>query len=144
MTGEGNLAAFYISAVSNGINPLLYGWSSIIAARGGDDAARGLILAGMVAIDMLLYTFWGIALYSAGQAPYWRNGYIANTCVTLVLAGWMFLMRWVGFSLTIALLFASIDGTKGFVHSLIRRLLRSRLSGRLIWLWKNLVKFSSL
>jgi len=94
MTVAGNLAALYIAATSNGINPLLYGWSSIIASRGGDDAARSTILAGMVAFDMLLYTFWGIVLYPADDAPYWRNGYIAMVCVVAALSGWLFLVRW--------------------------------------------------
>lgn len=95
MTVAGNLAALYLAATSNGINPLLYGWSTIIASRGGDDAARSTILACMVAGDMLLYTFWGIVLYPADAAPYWRNGYIAMVCVVSALAGWLFLVRWV-------------------------------------------------
>lgn len=99
MTVAGNLAALYLSATSNGINPLLYGWSTIIASRGGDDAARSITMAGMVASDMLLYTFWGIVLYSADDAPYWRNGYIAMVCVVSTLAGWLFLVRWVSFTI---------------------------------------------
>ena len=109
MTVAGNLAALYLAATSNGINPLLYGWSTIIASRGGDDAARSTILAAMVASDMLLYTFWGIALYPADDAPYWRNGYIAMFCVVSALAGWLFLVRWVGF------LVLGISGLTGFV-----------------------------
>lgn len=97
MSIAGNLTAYYLAATSNGINPLLYGWSSVIAARGGDDAARSVILGGMVASDMLLYTFWGIALYSASDAPYWRNGYIAMLCVASLLAFWLFVLRWVSF-----------------------------------------------
>lgn len=99
MTVAGNLGALYLSSTSNGINPLLYGWSTIIASRGGDDAARSTILAGMVASDMLLWTFWGIVLYSADDAPYWRNGYIAMVCVVSMLSGWLFVVRWVSSSI---------------------------------------------
>jgi ACS family pantothenate transporter-like MFS transporter len=92
---SGNLTAYYLAATAYGINPLLYGWPSQIAAKTGDDAVRSVVLAGMVAMGMLLYTFWGIAIYPADEAPFWRNGYIAMICVSAVLAGWLFVMRWV-------------------------------------------------
>lgn len=95
MAVAGNLAALYLAATAYGINPLLYGWPSIIAARGGDDAARSVIIAAMVATGMLLYTFWGIALFPADHAPYWRNGYIATICIIVALGCWLFLLRWV-------------------------------------------------
>lgn len=96
MSLTGNLAALYLSSTSYGINPLLYSWSSNIVALTADDAARGVILASMAAFDGLLWTFWGIALYPADDAPYWRNGYIAMICVCVVLSSWLFLVRWVG------------------------------------------------
>jgi ACS family pantothenate transporter-like MFS transporter len=95
MTVAGNLGALYIAATAYGINPLLYGWPSIITVRGGDDAARSVIIASMVASGMLLYTFWGIVVYPANHAPYWRNGYIAMIVVIVCLGGWIFLLRWV-------------------------------------------------
>lgn len=95
MTVSGNLGALYIAATAYGINPLLYGWPSVITARGGDDAARSVIIASMVASGMLLYTFWGIVVYPANHAPYWRNGYIAMIVVIVCLGGWIFLLRWV-------------------------------------------------
>ncbi|CAH0024440.1 unnamed protein product [Clonostachys rhizophaga] len=94
MTVAGNLSALYIAATAYGINPLLYGWPSVITARGGDDAARSVIIASMVASGMLLYTFWGIVVYPANHAPYWRNGYIAMIVVIACLSGWIFLLRW--------------------------------------------------
>ncbi|KAM0272840.1 hypothetical protein ACHAQH_008576 [Verticillium albo-atrum] len=94
MSLAGNLTAFYLSSTSYGINPLLYSWSSNIAARTADDAARSVILASMAASDGLLWTFWGIALYPASDAPYWRTGYIAMICVCAVLSSWLFLVRW--------------------------------------------------
>ena len=97
MSVAGSLTALYLSSSSNGINPLLYGWSSVIASRSGDDAARSVVLAGMVASDMLLYTFWGIALYSADDGPYWRKGYIAMICVATALGAWLFVVRGVSF-----------------------------------------------
>ena len=95
MSLAGNLTAFYLSSTSYGINPLLYSWSSNIAALTADDAARSVILASMAAFDGLLWTFWGIVLYPADDAPYWRNGYIAMICVCAVLSSWLFLVRWV-------------------------------------------------
>ncbi|KAI9166358.1 Pantothenate transporter liz1 [Paramyrothecium foliicola] len=94
MSVNGNLAALYLAATAYGINPLLYGWPNIMAARDGDDAARSVILAAMVASGMLLYTFWGIVLYPADHAPYWRNGYIAMICIIVFLGCWLFLLRW--------------------------------------------------
>lgn len=49
----------------------------------------------MAASDGLLWTFWGIALYPADSAPYWRSGYIAMMCVCAALCCWLFLVRWV-------------------------------------------------
>lgn len=95
MSLAGNLAALYLSSTSYGINPLLYSWSSNIVALTADDAARGVILASMAASDGLLWTFWGIVLYPADDAPYWRNGYIAMLCVCATLCCWLFLVRWV-------------------------------------------------
>ena len=95
MSLAGNLTALYLSSTSYGINPLLYSWSSNIAARTADDAARSVILASMAASDGLLWTFWGIVLYPANDAPYWRNGYIAMICVSVALCSWLFLVRWI-------------------------------------------------
>ncbi|KAI9147250.1 Pantothenate transporter liz1 [Paramyrothecium foliicola] len=81
MTLSGHLTAFYLSSTSYGINPLLYSWSSNIVVRTADDAARSVTLALMAASDGLLWTFWGVVLYPADDAPYWRTGYIAHLCL---------------------------------------------------------------
>ncbi|KAF4995272.1 hypothetical protein FGRMN_5237 [Fusarium graminum] len=94
MPVAGNLTALYLSASAYGINPLLYGWSSNILARTADDVARSVTLASMSASDGLLWTFWGIALFPADDAPYWRNGYIGILCVSAALVGWLFVVRW--------------------------------------------------
>ncbi|KAH7168382.1 major facilitator superfamily domain-containing protein [Fusarium sp. MPI-SDFR-AT-0072] len=94
MSVAGNLTALYLSASAYGINPLLYGWSSNILARTADDAARSVTLASMAASDGLLWTFWGIVMFPADHAPYWRNGYIGMLCVSAVLVGWLFVVRW--------------------------------------------------
>ncbi|WZH49407.1 Transmembrane transporter transporter Liz1p [Fusarium acuminatum] len=94
MSVAGSLTALYLSASAYGINPLLYGWSSNILARTADDAARSVTLASMSASDGLLWTFWGIALFPADDAPYWRNGYIGMLCVSAALIGWLFVVRW--------------------------------------------------
>ncbi|KIL92244.1 hypothetical protein FAVG1_04652 [Fusarium avenaceum] len=94
MSVAGSLTALYLSASAYGINPLLYGWSSNILALTADDAARSVTLASMSASDGLLWTFWGIALFPADDAPYWRNGYIGMFCVSAALTGWLFVVRW--------------------------------------------------
>lgn len=103
MSVPGTLTVLYLSSTAYGINPLLYSWSSNIAARTADDAARSVILASMAASDGLLWTFWGIILYPADDAPYWRKGYIAMICISTALACWLFVVRWVrdSFKLTI-------------------------------------------
>ncbi|KAF5676183.1 transmembrane transporter transporter Liz1p [Fusarium heterosporum] len=94
MSVAGNLTALYLSASAYGINPLLYGWSSNILARTADDAARSVTLASMSASDGLLWTFWGIALFPADDAPYWRNGYIGILSASAALVCWLFVVRW--------------------------------------------------
>ncbi|ENH62229.1 Pantothenate transporter liz1 [Fusarium oxysporum f. sp. cubense race 1] len=94
MSVAGNLTALYLSASAYGINPLLYGWSSNILARTADDAARSVTLASMAASDGLLWTFWGIVMFPADHAPYWRNGYIGMLCVSAAMVGWLFAVRW--------------------------------------------------
>ncbi|KAG4258008.1 hypothetical protein FPRO04_09146 [Fusarium proliferatum] len=94
MSVAGNLTALYLSASAYGINPLLYGWSSNILARTADDAARSVTLASMAASDGLLWTFWGIVMFPADHAPYWRNGYIGMLCVSAAMIGWLFVVRW--------------------------------------------------
>ncbi|SCN83708.1 related to transmembrane transporter Liz1p [Fusarium fujikuroi] len=94
MSVAGNLTALYLSASAYGINPLLYGWSSNILARTADDAARSVTLASMATSDGLLWTFWGIVMFPADHAPYWRNGYIGMLCVSAAMIGWLFVVRW--------------------------------------------------
>jgi ACS family pantothenate transporter-like MFS transporter len=95
MNVPGTLTVLYLSASAYGINPLMYGWASNILVRTADDAARSVTLASMSASDGLLWTFWGIVLFPADDAPYWRNGYIGMLCVSTALAGWLFVVRWV-------------------------------------------------
>lgn len=102
-------AAFYLAATAYSVNPLMYGWANVVAARGGDDAARSVILAAMAAAGFILWTFWGIVFYPAGDAPYWRNGCIVLLCVAFVLAGWLFVVRWVCESLGSIPLFYSFS-----------------------------------
>lgn len=76
----GTFFAYYLSGTSYMVNPVSYGWASIITQRGGDDAARSVILYAMNACSTCLYTFWGIALYPASDAPYCKS---INTCPRL-------------------------------------------------------------
>lgn len=77
--------AYYLSGTSYMVNPLTFGWASIICQRGGDDAARSVIVYAMNAASTCLYTFWGIALYPASDAPYWRDGMIAMIVVVFAM-----------------------------------------------------------
>lgn len=87
--------AYYVSGSSFAISPLLYGWANIICIRAGDDAQRAVIIAAMVSAGMILWTWWGIVMYPATDAPYWKKGSIAMVCVAICLCGILFLIRWV-------------------------------------------------
>jgi ACS family pantothenate transporter-like MFS transporter len=77
----GAFVAFYLAGTSYIVNPLLYGWASVICQRAGDDAQRSVVLYAMSLVQAVLYTFWGVVLYPATDAPYWRNGCIAMIVV---------------------------------------------------------------
>ncbi|KAH6644925.1 pantothenate transporter liz1 [Truncatella angustata] len=83
--------AYYLSGTSYMVNPVSFGWANIICQRGGDDAVRAIILYCMNAASTCLYTFWGIALYPASDAPYWKRGSIAMIVVVFA----MLVMVWV-------------------------------------------------
>ncbi|KAH7319601.1 major facilitator superfamily domain-containing protein [Stachybotrys elegans] len=91
----GHMTVLYLASTAYGINPLMYSWASNIAIRAVDDATRSVMIAMMGASDGLLWTFWGITLYPADQAPYWKTGYIACICVAVALSCWLFVVRWV-------------------------------------------------
>lgn len=87
--------AFYLAGTSYMVNPLLFGWANVILKRSGDEAARSVLLYWMNAVQSALYTFWGIALYPADEAPYWRKGGVAMCVVIGVLAGMLWVVEWV-------------------------------------------------
>jgi ACS family pantothenate transporter-like MFS transporter len=95
MSHTGILFAFYLAGSSYIVNPLLFGWANVICQRGGDDALRSVTLYAMNASASILYTFWGIALYPATDAPYWKKGAIAMICMSAVMAAMLFVVRWV-------------------------------------------------
>lgn len=86
--------AFYLAGTSYMVNPLLFGWANVILKRSGDEAARSVVLYWMNAVQSTLYTFWGIALYPADEAPYWRKGGVAMCVVCVVLAGMLWMVKW--------------------------------------------------
>ena len=90
----GTFFAFYLAGTSYIVNPVSFGWANIICQRGGDDAVRSIILYSMNAASTLLYTFWGIALYPASDAPYWRNGAIAMIVAAFVMLGMVVVVQW--------------------------------------------------
>lgn len=87
--------AFYLSGTSYIVNPILYGWASVILQRGGDDASRSVVLYAMSMVQSILYTFWGIALYPATDAPYWKKGYITLIIVVFAFFGTTAAVQWV-------------------------------------------------
>jgi MFS transporter, ACS family, pantothenate transporter len=93
----GTFFAYYNAGTSYMINPLLFGWANVICQRGGDEALRSMILFCMNAFANILYTFWGIALYAADDAPYWRNGCIAMIVVIVFMLGLLWVVRWVSY-----------------------------------------------
>jgi ACS family pantothenate transporter-like MFS transporter len=93
----GVFTAFYISGTSFVVNPILYGWATIILQRGGDDAARSVVMYTMNVGEQLLYTFWGIVMYPATDAPYWKKGAIAIIIFSFLYPGTLCLVAWVSF-----------------------------------------------
>lgn len=89
----GTFFAFYLAGTSYIVNPVSYGWANIILQRSGDDAVRSVILYGMNAAQTCLYTFWGIALYPASDAPYWKKGYIAMIIVVFSMLAFLYLVQ---------------------------------------------------
>jgi ACS family pantothenate transporter-like MFS transporter len=87
--------AFYLSGTSYIVNPVIYGWASVICQRTGDDAARSVILYIMSMVQSILYTFWGIILYPATDAPYWKKGYITMIVVIFAFFGATAAVNWV-------------------------------------------------
>lgn len=87
--------AFYLSGTSYIVNPILYGWASVICQRSGDDATRSVILYVMSMVQAILYTFWGIALYPASDAPYWKKGCIAMIVMVFAFLGMTAVVEWV-------------------------------------------------
>lgn len=87
--------AFYLSGTSYIVNPIMYGWASVICQRTGDDAARSVILYIMSMVQSILYTFWGMTLYPATDAPYWKKGYITMIVVVFAFFGATAAVQWV-------------------------------------------------
>ncbi|KAJ3950041.1 uncharacterized protein N0V96_001177 [Colletotrichum fioriniae] len=82
----GTMFAFYASGSSYMVNPLIFGWASIILQRSGDEAVRSVTVYAMNIGATTLYTFWGIVFYAADEAPYWKKGAIVMiVCSVIVL-----------------------------------------------------------
>jgi ACS family pantothenate transporter-like MFS transporter len=95
LSTAGTFFAFHLAGTSYIVNPILYGWSSVILQRGGDDASRSIILYIMSMVQSILYTFWGITLYPATDAPYWQKGYITMIVVVFAFFGATAAVQWV-------------------------------------------------
>jgi ACS family pantothenate transporter-like MFS transporter len=95
LSTAGVFFAFYLSGTSYIVNPVIYGWASVICQRTGDDAARSVTLYIMSMVQSILYTFWGIALYPSTDAPYWKKGYITMIVVVFAFFGTTAAVNWV-------------------------------------------------
>ena len=98
LSTAGVFFAFYLAGTSYIVNPILYGWASVICQRGGDDASRSVILYIMSMVQSILYTFWGIVLYPATDAPYWKKGYVTMIVVVFAFFGATAAVQWVSAS----------------------------------------------
>lgn len=88
----GTFFAFYLSGTAYMVNPLIFGWASIILQRTGDDAVRSVTVYCMNVLSLTLYTFWGIVFYSADEAPYWRKGGIAMIVCCCIMLGYVWVV----------------------------------------------------
>jgi ACS family pantothenate transporter-like MFS transporter len=115
LSTAGTFFAFYLAGTSYIVNPILYGWASVIAQRSGDDASRSVTLYIMSMVQSILYTFWGIALYPASDAPYWKKGYIAMIVVVFAFFGATAAVHWVSITslLQQTITYKSCSWTKG-------------------------------
>jgi ACS family pantothenate transporter-like MFS transporter len=95
LSTPGVFFAFYLSGTSYIVNPIMYGWASVICQRKGDDATRSVTLYIMSMVQSILYTFWGIALYPATDAPYWKKGYITMIVVVFAFFAATAAVNWV-------------------------------------------------
>jgi ACS family pantothenate transporter-like MFS transporter len=95
LSTAGAFVAFYIAGTSYIVNPILYGWASVICQRTGDDAQRSVVLYAMSLVQAVLYTFWGVALYPATDAPYWRKGCVAMIVVVFAFFAATWAVVWV-------------------------------------------------
>ncbi|GKT44499.1 pantothenate transporter liz1 [Colletotrichum spaethianum] len=88
----GTMFAFYLSGSSYMVNPLIFGWASIILQRSGDEAVRSVTIYAMNIGATTLYTFWGIVFYAADESPYWKKGAIVMIVCSVVVLGFMALV----------------------------------------------------
>jgi ACS family pantothenate transporter-like MFS transporter len=54
-----------------------------------------VILYVMSMVQSILYTFWGIALYPATDAPYWQKGYVTLIVVVFAFFACTVAVQWV-------------------------------------------------
>ncbi|KAL1866734.1 hypothetical protein Daus18300_006678 [Diaporthe australafricana] len=88
----GTFFAFYLSGTAYMVNPLIFGWASIILQRTGDDAVRSVTVYCMNVLSLTLYTFWGIVFYAADEAPCWKKGGIAMVVCCCVMLGYVWVV----------------------------------------------------
>lgn len=95
LSDAGVFTAHYLCGTSFIVNPVMYGWATTILQKSGDDALRAVVLYTMAMGGLLLYTFWGIVMYPATDAPYWKKGAITMVVVCFVFVGMAMVVKWV-------------------------------------------------
>lgn len=95
LSDAGVFTAHYLCGTSFIVNPVMYGWATTILQKSGDDALRAVVLYTMAMGGLLLYTFWGIVMYPATDAPYWKKGAITMVVVCFVFVGMALVVKWV-------------------------------------------------
>ncbi|OAL05285.1 MFS general substrate transporter [Phaeosphaeriaceae sp. SRC1lsM3a] len=94
LSDAGVFTAHYLCGTSFIVNPVMYGWATTILQKSGDDALRAVVLYTMAMGGLLLYTFWGIVMYPATDAPYWKKGAITMVVVCFVFVGMALVVKW--------------------------------------------------
>jgi ACS family pantothenate transporter-like MFS transporter len=59
----------------------------------------------MSMVQSILYTFWGIALYPASDAPYWKKGYITMIVVVFAFFAATAAVHWVSIALLLTTIY---------------------------------------
>ncbi|KDQ16847.1 hypothetical protein BOTBODRAFT_30746 [Botryobasidium botryosum FD-172 SS1] len=75
--------AYILSGIGYTGQVVFFSWANQLLA--GDDAKRAIVLFSMNMWSAVLFSFWGILLYPATDAPYFRKGAIALIPISILI-----------------------------------------------------------